>query len=216
MPADNNRTDTVIVLVHGLWMNGMDMSWLKRRLRKHGYTVRQFRYRSMCRPPAYNARALGRFVDALPHPTAHFVGHSLGGIVIRHFFAAHAPGDLRPGRVVTLGTPHTNSSAAARLRRCATGRAVLGKSVERGLGGDIPPWSGERELGSIAGTYRLGLGILLPNIPKPNDSAVTVAETRLPNMTDHLRLRVSHLGMLLSPTVAMQCAHFIRYGRFKR
>ena len=209
-----NGENETIVLVHGLWMNGLDMSLLKRGLRKRGYRVCQFRYRSMRRTPAENARQLGRFVDALPYPTMHFVGHSLGGLVIRHYFAMHrAP---RPGRVVTLGTPHTSSSAAARLQRAAPGRFILGKSVEHGLCGDLPPWRGERELGSIAGTLRLGLGLLLPNIPKPNDSAVTVAETRLQNMTDHIQLPVSHVGLLFSAAVVAQCEHFIRHGRFKR
>ncbi|MGI9228314.1 MAG: esterase/lipase family protein [Gammaproteobacteria bacterium] len=203
-----------IVLIHGLWVNGIEMSLLKRRLRKRGYPVYQFRYHSVLNSPAENAASLASFVAKLPHPTLHFVCHSLGGLVIRHYFASQSR--LKPGRIVTLGSPHQGSGAARHLRRLPAGDRLFGKSLEQGLLGACPPWSGNHALGSIAGTLNLGLGRLLLRLPAPNDGAVTVAETQLENMADHLQLHVSHLGLVLSRTTSLQCEHFIRHSEFKR
>ncbi|HEY7840488.1 MAG TPA: alpha/beta hydrolase, partial [Gammaproteobacteria bacterium] len=75
-----------VVLVHGLWVNGTDMTVLRRRLAQAGYDPRQFSYPSVSEPPAANAMALQAFVRELDAERVHFVGHSLGGIVLRHLF----------------------------------------------------------------------------------------------------------------------------------
>ncbi|MGH8630353.1 MAG: esterase/lipase family protein [Burkholderiales bacterium] len=202
----------VVILVHGLWMNGMDMGLLRRRLARAGFRPVQFRYPSLRRPPHINAMQLHTFAQGLDAQTLHFVGHSLGGIVIRHLFFEYP--DQRPGRVVTLGTPHHFSQAAGVLSRWPIGRLLLGKSTKNGLLGHAPPWPNGRELGSIAGSLGLGMGMLIPGIPSPNDGTVAVDETRLPGMRDHRIFRVSHFGMLLSATVAGQIASFLKDGHF--
>jgi hypothetical protein len=54
------------------------------------------------------------------------------------------------------------------------------------------------------------------DVPEPSDGVVTVEETRLPGLSDHLVLPVSHSGMLISQEVARQTAAFLRDGRFER
>ncbi len=203
----------MVVLVHGLYLNGADMTLLGRRLEKSGFKTRQFSYPSLKATPRENAIDLRTFVDAIPGPVIHFVCHSLGGLVVRHLFDAYP--EQRPGKVVTLGSPHTGSSAALRLLRHLGGRFLLGKSIQQGLKGDLPPWRSSHELGSIAGTLRLGLGMIIPGIPRPNDGTVAVSETRIAGMTDHIALPVSHFGMLLSQQVAGQVSCFLRHGCFK-
>jgi pimeloyl-ACP methyl ester carboxylesterase len=201
-----------LILVHGLWFNGMDMSLLGRRLRRAGYDVHRFSYRSVRNTPRENAVLLEAFAAALDAPVIHFVAHSLGGIVVRHLF--HNYPDQRPGRVVTLGTPHRPSSAASNLLRWSTGPIMLGESIREGLLGGAPPWPADRELGSIAGDLRLGLGLIVPGIAQPSDGTVAVDETILPGMTDHVTLPVSHFGMLLSRRVFRETEQFLRHGRF--
>ena len=58
--------------------------------------------------------------------------------------------------------------------------------------------------------------MLLRALPKPNDGAVAVAETRLSGMRDHITLPVSHAGLLLSGRVFKQARHFIENARFER
>lgn len=203
-----------MVLIHGLWVNGMDMSLLRHRLSNRGFAPAQFSYHSIGDTPRANAVALNAFVAELGAPAVHFVAHSLGGLVLRHLFHEY-PGQP-PGRVVTLGTPHAISSAARSLSRWLPGRLMLGRSVDGGLLGGAPSWDGKRELGSLAGTIPIGLGMVLPGIPAPNDGTVAVEETRLRGMADHLVLPVSHFGMLFSRRVAYQVGYFLRQGRFDR
>lgn len=201
----------VVVLVHGLYMHGLWMSLLGRRLRQAGYRTIAFSYPSLRNVPTENARALEELVESLDEPVVHFLAHSLGGLVIRHLFAQSPQ---RPGRVVTLACPHQGSYAARYL--CERGRGrILGRSIEQGLLGDVPPWPVGRELGSLAGTLNLGWGRLMPEMPGPADGIVAVAETYLSGMTDHLCLPVNHVGMLVAPSVAMQVCAFFATGRFE-
>ena len=202
----------IVVLVHGLWVSARNMGLLQHRLNAAGFQARAFSYPTVQGAPRLNAMELNSFCRDLDTPVLHFVGHSLGGIVLRHLF--HNYPDQRPGRVVTLGTPHQPSSAARSLSRLRPGRLALGRSVHEGLLGGAPPWGARRELGSIAGTLRLGLGTLVPGIPEPSDGTVAVAETRLEGMTDHITAPVSHLGLLLSRRAANYTIHFLRHGHF--
>ena len=204
--------EETVVLIHGIWMNGMDMSLLAWRLRRHGYKVRHFRYRSVSRNPRHNALMLQELVAEIHTPVIHYICHSLGGLVIRHFFFEFP--EQKPGRVVTLGTPHRPSHCAYRLSQVFIGEWMLGKSVENGLLGNVPTWQGTRELGSIAGDMRFGFGVIIPGLASPNDGTVSVEETRVDNMKDHAIVHASHTGLLLSSTTAKLCIGFLKNGQF--
>ena len=72
------------------------------------------------------------------------------------------------------------------------------------------------EVGALAGDHSIGLGHLFTSLEGPNDGAVTVAETRIPGLRDHIVLPVSHSGMLLSAEVARQSVAFLGSGAFLR
>ena len=209
---DEHVPEETIILVHGIWMNGLDMGLLGKRLAAEGFQIHRFRYSSVRASPSENAGKLDCFTQSIDAPVIHFVCHSLGGLVLRHLL--HDCPEHKPGRIVTLGTPHQASSAARQLSRIAPGRLVLGHSVEHALLGGAPSWPGGRELGVIAGTLRMGMGMFIPGIPTPSDGTVAVAETILAGMKDHITLPVSHLGLLLSYRVFRQTAYFLRHGVF--
>ncbi|GAB4180734.1 MAG: alpha/beta hydrolase [Rhodocyclaceae bacterium] len=210
--AAGSERETVI-LVHGLWMSPWVMGVLARRLGARGYSVHVFGYRSVRDGLAANADALARFAAGICAPAVHFVGHSLGGLVIAASLHAHP--DPRPGRVVFVGSPFRGSAAALRLARSRAGAAVLGRSMAQWL--HTPgAWTPGREIGVIAGEAGLGLGRLIePALGRPNDGAVAVEETQVPGAKDRIVLPVSHSGMLLSRQVAEQVAHFLREGHFR-
>jgi hypothetical protein len=191
----------------------MEMSLLRKRLSTEGYSTQQFSYHSVRTSPSENARELWNLAQSINTPVIHFVCHSLGGLILRHMFAASP--EQKTGRVVTLGTPHQSSSAARQLSRFSLGRLLLGQSIEQGLIGQTPPWRTNHELGIIAGRLQVGVGMLIPGIPTPNDGTVAVKETELPGMKDHIALFTSHTGMLLSYEVFQQTVYFLRHGLFK-
>jgi len=210
----NSSKTQAVVLVHGLWMTGIDMSLLRRRLRQCGFKTVRFSYPTVHQNIVQNAQRLQHFVDKIEADVIHFVGHSLGGLVIRQLFNDF-PGQ-RPGRIVTIGTPHTGSLVARQFNRSSLGRLILGHSLDRGLLGDIPPWSSYREIGVIAGTLSIGVGRVVPGLPHPNDGTVAVAETFFEGMTDHITVHVSHTALLFSREVALQACAFLKTGGFNR
>lgn len=201
-----------VVLVHGIWMNGWDMSLLRYRLRKAGFTAVQFSYRSVAESLHTNARRLQQFLDSTTADTVHIVAHSLGGLLVRQLF--HEFPQQRPGRVVTLGTPHGGSFVAAQLKNHSVGRAILGKSLKDGLLGNAPEWDANLELGVIAGNRSMGVGRFLTRLPKPNDGTVVLQETPLQGMSDYVVMPVNHTGLLFSKAVAEQVVRFLSKGAF--
>ncbi len=209
-------TDTII-LVHGLWMTGLEMSLLKRRLeQEHGFSCVVFSYASVSGAMQEHVTRLHDLARQQASTRLHFVGHSLGGVVIYNLLQATP--DLPPGRAVLLGSPLQGSRAVQVMSQWAMGRAAVGAAVCRELGATQPrEWRGEREIGVIAGSSRLGLGqMLAPQLLADSDGTVLIEETRLPGATDHLVLPVGHTSMLFAPAVARQVAVFLREGHFIR
>jgi len=193
----------------------MDMSLVRRRLRQAlGAHVVQFSYHSVTEGVTENTHRLSRFIDRQQAATVHLVGHSLGGVLalktLRRF-----PTD-KISRVVCLGSPLVDSSAARTFSRWSLGRLMLGQTLREAVLEDPLQSTDEHpDVGVIAGTIGLGLGLLVGRLDKPHDGVVTEQETKLPGITDHLVLPVNHFGMLVSREVAAQTASFLRDGKFQ-
>lgn len=203
----------VAVLVHGLWMHGVVMELQRFYLARLGFEAVCYSYPSMRLTLTENAGRLAQFARTLEAPRIHWVGHSLGGLVILRMLDREPA--LTPGRVVLLGVPYQDgyaqrSLAAGRLGACALGRS-MGEWLDIRKPGNFPG----REIGVIAGSLSRGLGrVAAPDLPMPNDGVVTVAETELAAACDRIVLPVSHSGMLLSRHVARQTGAFLRDGKF--
>ena len=201
-----------VILVHGLWVHGVVMTPLRHRIARCGYRAVSYSYPSMRLTLTENAERLAQFCRSLDAAKFHFVGHSLGGLVVLGMLE-RAP-ELHAGRIVLAGVPFSGSFAAQRLARLPGGRTALGRSVPERLRRERTGWL-RHDIGVIAGSIPIGLGRLVaPDLPKPNDGVVCVAETRLPAMRDQIVLRVNHTGMLLSAAVARQICAFLRNGAF--
>jgi len=203
-----------VIYVHGLWMPGGESRLLGHRLqREFGLQVHAFPYSAATWGVEEITAHLQSFVRSLEVPAVHFVGHSLGGLIIYRFFE-HYP-EQPPGRVVFLGSPCLESRAAVQAARSRFVSALMGPSVADEL---LRPrerqWSFGRPLGIVAGTQSVGLGQFLADFEEECDGTVAVSETRLPGAADHITLPVSHMGMLVSPRVARETGLFLRDGRF--
>lgn len=204
---------TLVVLVHGLYMHGLVMRPLARDLRRSGFRTMLYNYSSLRLTPADSAERLVARVRQEHHATVHYVGHSLGGLVLRHAMARHTA-RLPPGRTVTLGTPHQGSRVARHMQRQGYGW-LLGASRNRGVLGDLPEWPRERELGSLAGVAKHGLGSWLVAVNRPHDGTVAVAETHCAGQQDHVCVACSHTTMLFRSVVFRQVEAFLNTGQFR-
>jgi len=201
-----------VVLVHGIWSNGLDFWRLRHSLTRAGYECHVFNYHVWGKSPANTAARLHEFTEKIDAPVVHFVGHSFGGIILLHMFDQFP--FTRQGRIVLLAAPVNGSVAGRRLARTALTRWMLGKSLEKGVDGDVPKWKGWQDIGVIAGTFPMGTGMIFGGLDVPHDGTVSVCETQLTGATDFITLPVSHIGMLMSASVARQVITFLRAGKF--
>ena len=208
-----------VVYVHGLWLTGAESVFLRRRLeREHGLRLHAFRYPTVRASMQDITERLHAFVQDLQPRNLHFIGHSLGGLVIYRYlerfperFVEHSR-----GRVVFLGTPSVTSRAAVSAGRLAGIGRLIGKCVAEELLIDRERrWTFPADLGIIAGTRRMGLGQFFAGFDEECDGTIAVSETRMPGAADHVSMPVSHMGLLMSDGVANAAATFLKRGKFK-
>jgi pimeloyl-ACP methyl ester carboxylesterase len=209
-----------VIVLHGL---GRDRSVLEpvcRYLRENSkLSVYNFGYPSTQAGVAQHAQSLARVIDRLEGVTElNFVAHSLGNLVVRHYFADRKGRASPPlGRVVMLGPPNHGSEVAATLAQSdwfvsATGRAglELGRQwaeLEPHLA--VPPCS----FGIIAGGRGNSQGYN-PLLPSDDDGLVTVASAQLAGAADFVRLPVYH-GLLPSDRKVLEYTLcFLEHGYF--
>ncbi len=199
-----------LILLHGLWMRGITLAVLQRRLESVGYRVETLDYLSVATPLENTLESLRRRMRAHAGGV-HVVGHSLGGLLA--LLACRGTGDLPPGRIVCMASPLTGSAIARQLSGHG-GAWMLGHSREV-LENGLAEWDGSREVGMVAGNTSVGIGTVMGRVAGESDGTVTVEETRLPGLADHCVIPTSHTGMLLSRAAASQVVAFLREGRFR-
>jgi pimeloyl-ACP methyl ester carboxylesterase len=199
---------TRVILLHGLWMPGASMQWFASKLATEGFAPEIFSYHSVADGPD---TAVPRLIELLAQDEADVVAHSLGGLIALQALC-DAP-KARVRRVVCLGSPLTGSGAVSGMLRWAPAAAMFGRSA--GLLQDgVECWEGAAEVGVIAGCVPHGLGALFAGFDGDHDGTVSVEETRLPGLTDHVVIQASHSGLLFSADAVEQAVAFLRTGRF--
>ncbi len=205
-----------VALVHGLGRSPASMIVLEERLEQEGFAVARVGYDSRGADFGEQVQAVRRAVEKCCAQSSriHFVGHSLGGLLIRGYLAETRPERL--GRVVLLAPPSAGSLLVDRLQEFPVALEALGP-VGSALGTDstdlpatLPP--PDYEIGIIAGNLSINpIGTLA--IPGPDDGIVGVAETRIDGVPTVV-LPVTHTFMMNSPLAARAVVQFLRTGNF--
>ncbi len=196
------------------------MYLIKRRLeREYALRAEAFSYPSVAGTLDENAASLADFMRNQQTDSTHVIGHSLGGIVALRAMATIP--ELPHGRLVCLGSPLSGSRAGRILDEFDWATDIVGNSLpDAVIDHSASEWAAhvaeERDIGVIAGTVPLGFGQLVARFGEPNDGTVAVSETRFPGARDHLVMKTSHKGMLVSADVADQAGAFLKRGEFLR
>ena len=198
-----------VVLVCGLWVPAVAMAVLGARLRRAGFAPRIFGYYGR-EPIQRNVERLAQFALRSRGAPPHFVGQSLGGVLVFDMLSARA--DVPAGRIVLLGAPVGGSLSGRRLARRALGRWMLGGSAPRWQESRAA-WHRPEALGVVAGTAPFGLGRLLGRLPGEHDGVVTVDEASIGG-AQQIRVHEGHSVLPFSGRVAHLVQRFLREGRF--
>ena len=226
---------TRVLVAHGLFRVPFQLRPLMRALERAGFAPTLFRYPSNREPAAASARRLVNHLDRLRRPeeppragapsrreaeTVHFVGYSLGALVMRSALGARPGFPL--GRFVLLAPPNGGAGLLSRpvpgwaARFCGPALTDLreGSDFLRSL---PPPPAGA---GIVAGDRPLS-----PLHPSwwhrrpldrggAHDGTVEVASTRLPGVP-HVTVGETHASICWSRETIALVRTFLETGRFR-
>ncbi len=200
-PAVQDDAPDLVVLVHGMGRTRLSMLPLQWELERGGFEVLNWGYGSTSESVAEIGAALATTVDsahaAIPGRPIHFVGHSLGNIVVRWMLANRRPEGV--GRVVMLAPPNRGSRYADRFAPW--------------LGWLLKPLS---ELTTAAGSTVRSLpdsvGAEFAIVAGAGDGKVSVEETDLPGAAVRVVVPSGHTFIMARRDVQHLVLAFLRGG----
>ncbi len=208
-----------VILLHGLGRFKQSMGRLEQYLKGLGYTTTNLAYPSTTKSIETIAEThLARTVQGCQAQGAvkiHFVGHSLGGLVVRQYLQQHS---MPAGsRLVMLSPPNQGSELVDLLMKVPLYRWITGPAgQEIGRGPEsvvtrLKPV--EIDVGVIAGNLSINL-LFSAFMDGPDDGMVSVKSTMLPEMRDFIIVPNTHTFIMRDPLVMRQVAHFLKHGSF--
>ena len=207
----NEDNSPEVILVHGLWFRSWAMWHLARQISKAGFRTRNFNYATTTQDLDRQVDKLYAFARKPDGSLPHFVAHSMGGLITLRMLFDRI--EKPCGRVVLMGSPVKGSQVARRVGRLPAGTSLLG-AAHHTLSKGVQTWPDHHEIGMIAGTRAVGLGVLAGGGVEHGDGTVLARESLHDGLTDHIEIPSSHTSMLYSTEAVRQAIEFLRNGRF--
>lgn len=210
----------MVVFLHGILRNKIDMHPLSKFFQSKGYDTQNILYPSR----EQTLEDLSDFVHEKiinwdrysATKTLHFVTHSMGGLIARYYIERHKPENL--GKVVMLGPPNTGSEFADFLSDtkfiAPAFRTIYGPASAQ-LRTDYEHIDKKINypLGVIAGNVSINpLASFI--LEGDHDGIVPVSRTYIDGMADHIIVPATHTFMMFSAPIMEQALSFIINGKF--
>lgn len=214
------QADDCVVLLHGLMRSSISMNTMQRELEAEGFLTANIDYPSrdhtveeLAGPTIEEGLAACRAYESTER--IHFVGHSLGGILVRQYLSENDIPEL--GRVVMLGPPNQGSAAVDEMEDVPGFDWLNGPAGRQlGKGEDSVPLAlgpADFELGVIAGNRTID-PITSQVLENPDDGRVSVEDTKLDGMADFVVVEHSHAFMMRMQRPIELTIEFLRTGNF--
>ncbi len=207
-----------VFVLHGLAGSGLTISPLANRIKNAGFETKIIDYKTLGTTPKEIMIEVNKKIkDAMPdtNTTVHFVGYSLGSIVIRAYLDSNRVKNL--GRVVLIAPPNKGSPVADVFKNTWI-IDLFGETIKL-LGTDstsFPNSIGDPyyPVGIIAGVGGSSLNNFF--LPGLDDGIVPLESTKLNNTTDIIAFDESHIWMKFKKKIATQTIEFLKNGKFNR
>jgi triacylglycerol lipase len=210
-----------VIVVHGLTWAKATMKRMGAHLHANGYHTIEVHYPSRSIPleeivTQYIQPAI---VEHCPDKTRriHFVGHSMGCIVIRKLLADHPIENL--GKVVLLAAPNQGTEMADFFTQSAPFQKILGPAV-KSIGTGPDSWPNRLGHVDFAPGIIMGLKEYFPLvselIPGADDGVVRVESGKVSGMAELIVVPTTHIRMPSARIVKTQTGYFLRHGKFEQ
>jgi alpha-beta hydrolase superfamily lysophospholipase len=206
----------IIVLVHGFFRTRRDMAFLARYFQKNGYATFRPTLPAIFSSLDQCTAQFEKKLQQLPRDCdrIHFVGHSMGGLIIRQFLGRNMVANL--GRCVLIGTPNNGTDLAVIAEKYFRFSLKIFKPIQSFLPEKLiialPRNNPPPEIGVIAGKSN---NILLGRFfKKESDGRVPVESVRFDGLKEFVTVPYNHLQIHHREKVAALVMKFIRTGCF--
>lgn len=207
-----------IILLHGILRTAKCMNGLAKFLESNKFKVLNLNYPSSKYDIASIATSLNATINEFANQVTkiHFVGYSMGGLIIRAYLNLHRPDNL--GRVVMLGTPNQGSEIADFLKDFFLYKKLYGPAGQQLI-------TDQMSFKEIFGAINYELGVIAGVSPyymvankiigRESDGRVSVVSTQINGMQDHVIIKSGHTLLPANKQAWQLTLNFLSKGSFK-
>jgi triacylglycerol esterase/lipase EstA (alpha/beta hydrolase family) len=205
------------VLLHGILRTKDCMQGLADFLEQNNYKVLNIDYPSS----KYNLLSLANLIHpqirdfATQVTKIHFVGYSMGGLIIRAYLKLYNPVNL--ARVIMLGTPNKGSEIADFLQDFWIYKKLYGPAGQQLI-------TNQTSFKDIFGSVNYELGVVAGRSPyyfianriinEESDGRVSINNTKLDGMKEHIIVNSGHNWLSTNQKIWRLTLSFLNHGSF--
>lgn len=201
-----------VVLLHGLGRSWHAMNPLARVLRSEGFETYNLPYPSLVKPLDWILRHVRERVASFAGDgPVHFVGHSLGGIIVR--ILLQEPQPWHPGRLVMLAPPNHGSEIIDWASHQPCLRPLLSQAARAlasdGVPSTLPPLPGSLEAIAIMGS-RSSIPLFRNLLGPENDGIVSARRGYIDGLRGFHIIDADHTFIQIHPDAIRHTLAFLK------